>query len=67
MNVEVTDQYAKDEQFFSAFPQPPELAEEDRIIGHVTINDEYLTSLEAYIEDLGQYIRDVQKREVSVI
>ncbi len=52
---------------FSQYPQPPRRPEEDlekeRPTAH--LNDSYLDALEIYIDELSNFIRDVQKAEVS--
>ena len=56
-----------DLRYFSQYPMPPRLAEEDRQKLKLTssLRDEYLESLEAFIDELGEFIRGVQKQEVS--
>jgi hypothetical protein len=53
-------------RYFSQYPQPPALSEEDFQREHLTagVKDDYLQSLEAYIDELEEFIRDVQKQEV---
>lgn len=71
MNVDVDTSWrsAMHEEHFSQYPQPPELSPEDRARAKLTskVNDEYVASLEQYIDDLGAYIRSVQAQEVRTI
>ncbi len=52
--------------FFSQYPQPPRRPEEDRQKEKLTaaLNDDYLQSLEQYIDELETFIREVQAAEV---
>jgi hypothetical protein len=56
-----------DMTFFSQYPQPPRRPEEDRQKEKLTavLNDDYLQSLEQYIDELENFIREVQAAEVS--
>ena len=56
-----------DMTFFSQYPQPPLRPEEDRQREKLTagLHDDYLQSLEQYIEELETFIREVQAAEVS--
>lgn len=53
--------------YFNQYPQPPALSEEDRQKTKLTasLQDEYLDALEQYIEELGNFIREIQKQEVT--
>ena len=56
----------QDAQHFSQYPMPPRRADEDELRDKLTasVKDEYLASLETYIDELGEFIRGIQQEEV---
>jgi hypothetical protein len=66
MDVDVDGNNRAREAYFSQYPQPPALAPEDQARTRISskVNDEYLTNVELYIDDLSTYIRSVQAQEV---
>jgi hypothetical protein len=58
---------AEAERVFAAYPQPARRAEEDAQKERLSaaLNDAYLDSLETYIDQLQDFVRDVQKSEVG--